>query len=193
MRRIRAVAAILVALSACSQDRGLTEPVLELSSGKAGGRSEGQATWIYSANGNVASANPATATAKANAPFGKLSLAGFELILSESGPTGNIDACRTGTGSYATDFGYYAGQVITGTLQIKDATTGMIAFLGSNAEGHTVQFNIGDSTGGVVQSVQHGVYTYTYTDARMYFGGNTTVTDGMYRCVNMTLTATPAS
>jgi hypothetical protein len=195
-RTIALTVLVVLTAAACSKDESPTAPALALSSAKGGGGSGGgggQTTWIYTAEGDLISPEGVIGSSKGKTPFDKLSLSGFSLILSDAGPSGSIEACRTGTGTYATDFGYYAGQVLTGTLQIKDSTTGMIAFLGNNAEGHTIQFNIGDSTGGVVLNVEDGVYSYIYTDARMYFGGNTTVTDGMYRCVNLNLIATPAS
>jgi hypothetical protein len=142
-------------------------------------------------DGDVESTGGApTASTKATQPFNNLSLSNYSLVLIN--PSGNIDACRTASGEYTDSFGHYSGKVLTGSLKI--AKTGTLNFLGTDPDGDTVQFSVGDATGGPVQSEgEGGTYTYEYTDARFYFGGNSTVTDGLYRCVNLVLTAAPVT
>jgi hypothetical protein len=196
MRRRRsipapALAMLLGLLVACTGDSpSMVELDPQFAKGGApGGGGGGQVTWAYTMSGDAESRGTApTASAKATAPFNNLSLDGMSLAL--VAPTGDIDACRTGSGSYTDTFGYYADQVLTGSLKI--AKTGTLSFLGTSDAGDTVQFSVSDATGGPVQTAaEDGSYTYEYSDARFYYGGNTTVTDGLYRCVNLVLTATP--
>jgi hypothetical protein len=183
-------AALLVACSSDGPSGVTLEPQFSKGGPKAPGGG-GQVTWAYTMDGDVESTGDApTASTKATQPFNNLSLSNFSLVLVN--PSGNIDACRTGSGEYTDTFGHYAGRVLTGSLKI--AKTSTLSFLGTDPDGDTVQFSVSDDTGGPVQSAgEGGTYTYEYDDARFYFGGNTTVTDGLCRCVNLVLTATPVT
>lgn len=177
----------VLTLAACSGEVPTgVEPATVLSAARSGGST----VYAYTMTGDIDSVGDApTAGAKAGSPFARFSLSDFSLTL--EAPTGDVAACRTGSGTYTTTFGANAGPVWVGTL--KTGNSGTLSFLGSNADGETIQFSLADATGGPTQgeSEAPGSYTYSYTDARLYFGSNSTHYDGLYRCVNVTLTATP--
>lgn len=194
MNRIAAfpIAVGVLVLAACSNEQtSFTAPDVHRAPllAKAAG---GKTTFAYTLSGDATtpvSSAPAVASTSPTKPFYNLSVSGVSVAL--SAPTGDISRCKTGNGTYATDFGANAGTVWTGTLSIP--TTGTMSFLGTDGAGTTVQFSVSDATGGPVQSAgaTPGSYDYSYTDARFYFGGNSSHYDGLYRCVNITVTAAP--
>jgi hypothetical protein len=148
--------------------------------------------YAYSFTGDIetpASAPSATTAQSTGSPFKNLSVSGVTVTL--GAPTGTIAACATGGAPYTDTFGANAGRTFIGTVSIPK--TGTLNFLGTESGGGAqVQFSVSDATGGPVQGAgANGAYTYSYSDARFFFGGNSTFFDGLYRCVNLTLVATP--
>jgi hypothetical protein len=160
------------------------------SKGKGGGGGGGSVVFRYAMEGDITSPEDGpTASMKAGDPFGGLNISGVVVTLGT--PTGIVSECRTGGATYSGDFGENGASIWTGSLNIKKPTN-LLNFSGTNENGDFVQFSIGDATGGPVVTLdEQGVYRYEYTDARHFFGGNSTKYDGLYRCVNVTLTATP--
>ena len=195
-RRTPFHALALLVLAACGTD-SLTSTGPRLSAApslaKGGGSGGGANTlYAYTFSGDAVSpAGPAGTTSQSTtAPFRNLTVSGVTVTL--SAPTGNISACRLGTATYVDHFGENAGRTFTGTLTVPK--TGGLSFLGTEVGGSAqVQFSAGDATGGPVETAgAGGTYTHTLTDARLFFGGNSTYFDGLYRCVNLTVTATPS-
>jgi hypothetical protein len=192
VRRTLTPMILIALLAACSHDgpAGPDGPQFSKGGGGGGGAGGGggQTTYAYSLDGDIMSSGAPTARMKTTSPFANLTVDGFTVDLGS--PTGEISACRTGSGEYVDDFAPGEAGPWTGTLKV--ATNGTLSFLGNNVDGATLQFSIADATGGAQQTVTGGVYRLEYTDARLYFGGNSTAADGKYRCVNVVLTATPA-
>jgi hypothetical protein len=192
-RLVPALLITLLPLAACNADG--TSVVLEpqFSKGQPGGGSGGGGGTLYgyTMEGDIfspADATGPTASSKAEPSFQNLELAGFSVQL--GAPSGDIGTCRTGSGVYAESFlEANRNRVWTGTLKI--ARTGTLSFLGTS-DGETLQFSVADATGGPVRTKRvDGSYEYAYTNARLFFGSNSTHYDGMYRCVNLSLVATP--
>jgi hypothetical protein len=163
------------------------------SKGKGGGGGGGgSVVYRYAMEGDITSPQDGpTASMKAGDPFGGLNISGVVVTL--GAPTGDVSQCKTGGATYSNTFGDNGASIWTGSLNIKKPTN-LLNFSGTNDAGDFVQFSIGDATGGpVVTSDGQGGYSYEYTDARHFFGGNSTDYDGGYRCVNVTLTAKPVS
>jgi len=172
------------------------------SKGKGGGGgkggSGGQTVYAYSMVGNIVGGG-STASSK-SAPFGQnMELSNFTVTL--GGPTGVVTECRTGSGVYEDSF-HPSNVVHPDTVgeeprswvgTVKMWRSGSLSFLGSD-DGDTLQFTTEDATGGPVLTAEDdGSYRYAYTDARLFFGSNSTHYDGMYRCVNLTMIATPVT
>jgi hypothetical protein len=198
-----AICAFLSVVLAVACDHGTTvtgpeelirvEEGVQFAKGQPGGSKGGstQSTvYAYWLSGDIMSIGDApTASKKTTAPFTNLSLTDFSVTLVK--PTGTTSECQTGGGEYATNFGANAGPVWTGSLKI--AKTETLSFLGTNDSGETIQFSVADASGGATQEHDEGTgsYTYSYTDARLFFGSNSTHHDGKYRCVNLVLVAMP--
>jgi hypothetical protein len=191
-RSMRIAVPVALVLVACQGDGGaVLEPGEALfSKGKGGGGGGGQVVYTYSMSGDIVSPQDGPSTAmKAGDPFTNLSLSDFVVELGS--PSGTVELCRTGSGEYADDFGLHANGAWQGTLKIARQSN-TLSFLGSNTAGDQIQFSIGDATGGpVLTATGGGAYQYEYSDARLFFGSNSTHFDGKYRCVNVVLTAVP--
>lgn len=185
-------AVLLLLLTACSAEpSNFSGPGIPDAALLAKG-SGGQTVYAYTLSGDVVTAPSSVAPRKSaptTAPFRNLSISGVSVLL--SAPTGSVASCNTGNATYSADFGLNQGPVWTGTLSIPN--TGTLSFLGSDGAGAQIQFSVSDATGGPVQSPgpTSGSYSYLYTDARLFFGSNSTHFDGLYRCVNIAVTATP--
>ncbi len=190
--------ALLLALGACSESTqsptALNTPSFSkkpTGGGGGGGGGGGRTSYSYALTGDIefaAGGAAPTASMSNGQPFAKLHLAGVSITL--QGPTGDIAACQAATPKlqYATDINA-PNQPWTGTLKI--ASTGVLDFSGLDSQGNTVEFAVEDFTGGPQQtSLGGGAYSDTYSDASLYYGSNANL-DGLYRCVNVTLTATP--
>jgi hypothetical protein len=194
MTRTSAVRALLLAAAfaaGCAAPDATTGPAW---GGTALARGSTATTlYRYTLHGDIASdpgGTAPTATMPTSAPFEGVSLSNVTVTVGV--PTGTIAACRTGSATYATDFGPNAGLTWVGTLTIVKKTR-TLNFLGTRVGGtETFQFSISDATGGPVQAPgPMGSYTYSYTDARLFSDSRSTYFDGLYRCVNLTVTATP--
>jgi hypothetical protein len=180
--------------AACSGDGALpTElsPHISFSKGGKGGGGGSETRLIEYVLTGDATTITAVVIAKSGEPFEKLELNGMALSLGV--PTGDIDVCRTGSGSYTNTFGAYAGSQLTGTLKINmvGRKLGLMNFLGVDEDGATVQFSVEVPDGSpTVVETQTGTSELRYLNSRLYFGGNSAHADGLYRCVNMILVAT---
>jgi hypothetical protein len=159
-------------------------------SAKSGG---GSAAYAYTLGGDIftpTASKASTAKAQVSNPFYNLSTSPATVTLGT--PTGAVDVCSAGSNAtYANSFGAVAGRSWVGTLRI--ATNGTLSFLGTEVNGTaTLQFSMSDMTGGpALTTTTNGPATYSYTDAVLFFGGGGVGYDGQYRCVNLTVTATP--
>jgi hypothetical protein len=145
-------------------------------SAKSGG---GPTVYAYTLSGDISTPTGSASTAKAQAsnPFFNLSTSPCKSVLN---------------GEYAPDFGIVAGRPWVGTLRITN--TGTLIFQGTDVGGAPLQFTMSDLTGGgpILTTNASGPATYSYTDASLYFGSGGIGNDGRYRCVNLTVTATPS-
>ena len=88
-------------------------------------------------------------------------------------------------------FGTVAGTSWRGTLTIPNTTN--LSFNGTDDAGRTMQFTMADLSGGPTLTLADaGSATYAYTDAALYFGATSVAHDGLFRCVNITVTANPS-
>jgi len=160
-------------------------------SAKSGG---GPTVYAYTLSGDISTPTGSASTAKAQAsnPFFNISTSPATVTLGT--PTGAIPACNSAlNGEYAPDFGIVAGRSWVGTLRITN--TGTLIFQGTEVDGSApLQFTMSDLTGGgpVLTTNASGPATYSYTDASLYFGSGGIGNDGRYRCVKLTVTATPS-
>lgn len=168
-------------------------PHVSASKGKGGGGGDkggpgGQTVYAYTMVGDI-SGGGSTASSKST-PLGQnMELSNFTVTL--GGPTGLVTECRTGSGVYDDDSFHPDNLDREWVGTVKMWKSGSLSFLGSNG-GDTLQFTTEDATGGPVLTAEaDGSYTYTYTDARLFFGSNSTNYDAKYRCVNLTMIATP--
>ena len=192
MSRLRLVFAT-VALAGCADgSRDITGVVPDRLSGvkalaaKSGG---GSATFTYNMIGDIAANAPWTAREQRSNPFANLSTTA---TLTLGAPTGDITTCKEANPSqtFAVTFGAGTG-TWTGSLSIPSSSNNVV-FKATNA-GQTMQFTMGDFTGGPTLTLApDGSATYSYTNAALYFGALSIAHDGFYRCVNLTVTATPS-
>jgi len=184
-----------VAFAACSDGSpGITGVAADPLDGvtalaaKSGG---GTAVFAYTVSGDVSTTGaPSTARGHTNNPFLNLSTSPATLTLGS--PTGDTTKCKAANASesFALTFGTVAGTTWTGTLTIPN--TANLSFNGTDAAGRKMQFTMADLTGGPALTLaDDGSATYAYTDAALYFGATSVAHDGLFRCVNLTVTATP--
>jgi hypothetical protein len=156
---------------------------------KSGG---GTAVFAYTVSGDVSTSGaPSTARGHTDNPFLNLSTSPATLTLES--PTGDTTKCKTAKPSetFAVTFGTVAGTSWRGTLTIPN--TANLSFNGTDDAGRTMQFTMADLTGGPTLTLADaGSATYAYTDAALYFGATSVAHDGLFRCVNITVTANPS-
>lgn len=178
----------LLTLVACTSD----QPTLPVLAGERpmNAKAPPFTTYAYALTGDVTTEGTlGTAQAKTGKPFLDVSVSNVTVRLGS--PSGDIGVCRTGDGVYDTTFGAHVGDAWFGTLTLH--RTGTLGFNGTRGGGsEQVQFSVADANGPVQSpGPTAGSYTLAYTNARMFFGAQSTHYDAMYRCVNITVAATP--
>lgn len=143
--------------------------------------------YSYAVSGDVRSADGSVnATARASgSPFKNMSLS--NVVLTVGSPTGSGCDSRF---TYASSFGANEGLSYTGSLS-QASQTRTLNFLGTRVGGSEV-FQLSVSGANAVETKNaDGSYTLAYRNAAAYSDSRSTYFDGLYRCVNVTVTATP--
>ena len=147
----------------------------------------GGVTYTYTVSGDVRSADGSANASRrvtSGSPFKGMALSGVTLTVGTPSGIG----CDTRF-SYASTFGLNEGLSFVGNLG-RASQTGTLNFLGTRVGGTEV-FQMSVSGPGVETRNPDGSYTLTYANAAAYSDSRTTYFDGQYRCVNVTIVATP--
>jgi hypothetical protein len=208
MTRFAATALALFAMAACSDTMGPTgvlEPAFAKGGqGGGGGGGGGKVTYVASASGDLAMDPGPMASRSASDPFGKQDLTFNNVAVTFSGPSGDhgeegsvCDARYPGIaggGNFSPawpDHTMDAGGW-TGTLTVKGGTH-TVNFLGTLVADGTTQFQSTIDGTYAKKQQENGVWQLVIENSAQFSDTRTTHYDGKYRCVNVTITLTPAS